>query len=93
MQTLDRRLSELERMTTKQLYNLIIRYDCPGLTGAELWNVEHYSDESPRRVWSRRVDETEKEFTDRAFSEVKRTAFGVALLMQFDLEDRHAHTR
>ena len=90
MQNLETRIRELEKCHTTAKINLIVRFDCPSQTGAELWSLEHYSDECPRKVWERRPDETEKEFTDRAISEVKRSSYGAALLIQKDLEDHHA---
>ena len=92
MQNLKTRLSELEKCHTTAKINLIVRFDCPSQTGAELWCLEHYSDEYPRQVWERRPNETEKEFTDRAISEVKRNSYGAALFIQKDLENHHANT-
>ena len=92
MKTIIKRITELEQCHTTAKINLIVRFDCPSQTGAELWRLEHYSDECPRKVWERSPDETEKEFTDRAISEVKRSSYGAALLIQKDLENHHAST-
>ena len=92
MQTIIKRITELEKSHTTAKINLIVRFDCPSQTGAELWCLEHYSDDCPRKVWDRRTDETEKEFTDRATNEVKPNSYGAALLIQKDLENHHAST-
>ena len=92
MKTIIKRITELEQCHTTAKINLIVRFDCPSQTGAELWCLEHYSDDCPRKVWDRRPDETEKEFTDRATNEVKRSSYGAALLIQKDLENHHAST-
>ena len=92
MQNLKNRITELEKCHITAKINFIVRFDCPSQTGAELWRLEHYSDECPRKVWERSPDETEKEFTDRATNEVKPNSYGAVLLIQKDLENHHACT-
>ena len=92
MQNLKNRITELEKCHITAKINFIVRFDCPSQTGAELWRLEHYSDECPRKVWERSPDETEKEFTDRATNEVKPNSYGAALLIQKDLEQQHANS-
>lgn len=90
--SISNRLSTLEQAGAVKQINLIVRYVSPGDLDAELWGLQHYSDEHPRQAWTRRPDETEQEFTERALSEAKRNSIGAAMLIQTDLEHDHAST-
>lgn len=74
MQNLDRRLTELERTTTKGLHNLIVHF----ITKAddELW----FLTDRNGKEWKRNADESDSDFRQRAFSGASRSDFGVAFL-------------
>lgn len=74
MQTLDRRLKELERTTTKRLYNVIVHF----VTKAddELWFIT----DREGKEWTRSADESDSGFRQRAFNDATRSDFGVAFL-------------
>lgn len=74
MQALDRRLTELERKTTKQLYNIVVHF----ITKAddELW----FLTDRNGKEWTRDADESDSDLRQRAFSCATRSDFGVAFL-------------
>ena len=84
MQALDKRITALEKATHQSNKVFIIRYDSPGDLSREIFNLEGDYSESPRQHWTRRKDETEQDFKDRASKEVTRNQYGVATLFQCD---------
>ena len=92
MSNIDKRLTALEQADAVKQINLIVRFVEPVNMDAELWGLEHYSHEHPRQAWTRRPDESEQDFTDRALREAKRNSIGAAMLIQTDLEQQHAST-
>ncbi len=74
MQNLDRRLSELERITAKHSINIVVQFiDKPD---DELWFLTDRSGKD----WTRNADESDSDFRQRAFSDATRSDFGVASL-------------
>ena len=84
MQALDKRITAIEQATYRSDTVVIIRYDTPGELSREIFNLEGDCSESLRQHWTRRTDETEQVFTDRASKEVTRNRYGVATLFQCD---------
>ncbi len=74
MHNLDRRLSELERRTTKQLYNIVVHFIANA--DDELW----FLTDRNGKEWTRNADESDSDFRQRAFSGATRSDFGVASL-------------
>ena len=74
MQSLDRRLTELEHKTAKRLYNLVLHF----ITKAddELW----FLTDRNGKEWTRNADESDNDFRQRAFVGSTRGDFGVAFL-------------
>jgi hypothetical protein len=86
MQSLEKRLIELERTAEKEDVTIIVRFDEPGNMGAEVMGLEAYGD---GQSWSRATGESEADFIQRATSETMRLN-GYALLIQTFTEDAHA---
>jgi hypothetical protein len=86
MQSLEKRVVELERTAQREEATIIIRFDEPGNMGAEVMGLEAYGE---GHSWSRATGESEADFIQRATSEAKRLN-GYALLIQTFTEDAHA---
>lgn len=74
MQALDRRITELERTSTKRLYNLIVHFT----TKAD--DELLFLTDRNGKEWTRNADESGSDFRQRAFNDATRSDFGVAFL-------------
>lgn len=78
MQTLERRLAELERTTAKKNYNITVHFI--DATDDELLLLTNRKG----KQWTRNANEPEQDFKARAFGETTRNAYGVAFLYRED---------
>lgn len=78
MQTLERRIVELEKASTTTEGTVIVIH--AGELNAEIG----YLRTDDGQQWMREPHETEHAFKERAYGEVKRTPYGVAVLFTFD---------
>ena len=74
MQNLDRRLSELERMTAKQYVDLVVQY--VNKPDEELW----FLTERNGKDWTRKANESQADFRQRAVNGATRNEWGVISL-------------
>jgi len=81
MTTLERRLEALEAVcgALREPRTLLVTFTAPGVPDGELF---HLREMSGGLAWSRRDEETERQFLDRAELEAPRNALGVAVLVQ-----------
>lgn len=86
MQSIEKRLIELERTAQKEEITVVIRFDEPGNMGAEVMGLEAGGG---GQSWSRVDGETEADFIQRASKEAERKQ-GIATLIQTFEEDTHA---
>lgn len=86
MQSIDKRLIELERRAQKEELTIVIRFDEPGNMGAEVMALESLGS---GQSWSRADYETEAVFIQRASKEAERKQ-RIATLIQTSEEDSHA---
>lgn len=86
MQSIEKRLIELERTALNEEITIVLRFDEPGNMEAEVMGLEAYGG---GRSWSRADGESEDDFIQRASKEAQRTN-GFATLMQTFKEDSHA---
>lgn len=76
MSTLERRVTELERTTRKQEFNIFIGFDEPR---AEAKEVTFLTDRKGGE-WAKMQGESEEDFKARAAAETPRSSFGLAML-------------
>lgn len=86
MQSIEKRLIELERTAQKEEVTIVIRFDDPSNMGSEVTGLESCGGS---QSWSRATGETEADFIQRASKEAQRSK-GIATLMQTFEEDNHA---
>ncbi len=86
MQSLEKRLIELERTAHQEELTLVIRFVSPGNMDTEVTDLK---DHRGAQSWSRAVGENEADFIQRASKEVQRLN-GVATLIQTNKEDLNA---
>jgi hypothetical protein len=86
MQSIEKRLIELERTAQKEELTIVIRFDEPGDMRAEVMGLEV---SGSGQSWSRATGETEADFIQRASKEAQRNK-GFAALIQTFAEDSHA---
>lgn len=85
MQSIEKRLIELERASLKDEITIVCRFDEPGRIGAEVMGLETHGG---AQSWSRVTGESEPDFIKRASKEAKRLK-GIAALVQTLKEDDH----
>jgi hypothetical protein len=76
MQTLERRITDLESRTHSKQYDIVVRFIGPGEIGKELMFLSDHDGNE----WSRHSGESEDDFRARAFAGCKRNSFGVVRL-------------
>lgn len=87
MLNLEKRIAALEATKAPaDDFTIIRRYVTPGHLDGEIFSLR--ADEG--KLWTRQPGETEQALIDRATLEVKRTAWGVAILTADDAEVPHA---
>lgn len=86
MQSIEKRLIELERATQKDELTIVCRFEEPGKIGAEVMGLETHGG---GQSWCRADGESEADFIKRAGKEAKRSK-GIAALVQTFKEDDHA---
>jgi len=79
MLTIQKRLAALEATTAPaDEITIICKFVSPGHSDAEI----HRLRDNDGKLWTRLPDETEQQLIDRASLEVKRSPWGVALLIE-----------
>jgi hypothetical protein len=86
MQSLEKRLIELERTAQKEDVTIVVHFDEPGNLDSVVMGLEEYGG---GQRWSRVTGETEADFIQRASEEAKRSK-GFATLIQTFEEGSHA---
>lgn len=86
MQSIEKRLIELERASQKDEITIVCRFEEPGKIGAEVMGLETHGG---GQSWSRVTGENEPDFIKRASKEAKRLK-GIAALVQTFEEEDHA---
>ena len=86
MISLEKRIEAIEKSTTTNFdLVLCIVFDTPGLPDTEIHNLcSLVGVNKTEQHWVREPDESEQEFRARAVREVKRSAYGTAVLMKVD---------
>ncbi len=87
MQSIEKRLIELERTAQKEEKTIIVRFVEPSKLGGEVTGLEMCGG---GQSWSRATGETEADFIQRASKEAQRNKGFAALLIQTFAEDSHA---
>ena len=87
MLNIERRIAALEAATIPvDDMTIIRRFVRPGHLDAEMFCLR----DDDGNLWTRQSNETEQDLIDRASSEVKRSAWGIASLSMVDVEASNA---